>query len=221
MNIGYEFKNESLLKLALTHTSYANEKGTESNQRLEFLGDSILSFVIAEYIYENFKEYDEGKLTEMRASVVCERSLAKAAEEMKLDEGIIFGRSEAGNKPVRPSILCDTYESVLGAIYLDSDIETVRKWILDRLIDDIMAASRKGFKNYKSEIQSFFQKRDKGREVVEYEMIERKGPDHNPSFKVKAMYKGEEIGTGVGSSRKAAEQEAAKEAYYKFVEYDK
>lgn len=218
MNIGYEFKNEALLKLALTHTSYANEKGTESNQRLEFLGDSILSFVIAEYIYENFKELDEGRLTEMRANVVCERTLAKVAEEMGLGEGIVFGRSEAGNKTVRPSILCDTFEAVLGAIYLDSHIETARKWVLDRLTDDVMAASRKDFKNYKSEIQNFFQKRDKGREVVEYEMIERKGPDHNPSFKVNALYKGEVIGTGTGGSRKAAEQEAAKEAYGKYVE---
>lgn len=203
--------------MALTHISYANEKGIESNQRLEFLGDSILSFVVAEYIYENFKDYDEGRLTEMRAGAVCEKSLAKIAEKMELGEAIVFGKSEMGNKTVRPSILCDTYEAVLGAIYLDSDIETARKWILGNLTDTIYAASRMDFKNYKSEIQSFFQKRDKGTEVVEYEMIERTGPDHMPSFKVNAVYKGEVIGTGRGGSRKAAEQEAAKEAYGKYV----
>ncbi len=218
MKIGYEFKNKALLNMALTHISYANEKGIESNQRLEFLGDSILSFVVAEYIYKNFKDLDEGKLTEMRAGAVCEKSLAKVANELELGEGILFGRSEAGNKTVRPSILCDTYEAVLGAIYLDSNIETARKWILGNLTDTIMAASRMDFKNYKSEIQNFFQKRDKGTEVVEYEMIERKGPDHSPSFKVSALYKGEVIGVGTGGSRKAAEQEAAKEAFAKYVE---
>lgn len=203
--------------MALTHISYANERGIESNQRLEFLGDSILSFVVAEYIYDNFKSYDEGKLTEMRAGAVCEKSLAKVAEEMDLGEAILFGKSEAGSKTVRPSILCDTYEAVLGAIYLDSNIETAKEWILGNLTDTIYAASRMDFRNYKSEIQNFFQKRDKGREVVGYEMIEKTGPDHSPHFKVNALYKGEVIGSGEGNSRKAAEQEAAREALAKYV----
>ncbi len=213
MNIGYEFKDKKLLDIALTHISLANEQGTESNQRLEFLGDSILSFVVAEYIYNGCKGLDEGKLTEVRANAVCEKSLAAAAAKMGLGEAVKFGRSEmhcGGAK--KPSILCDTYEAVLGAIYLDGGITAAREWIMGNLKETIENARHMDFHNYKSEVQNYFQKRDKGTEVVTYSLVERKGPDHAPSFTVNAKYRGEVIGTGSGGNRKSAEQAAAKQA---------
>lgn len=216
MKIGYEFKDKKLLEKALTHISLANERGTESNQRLEFFGDSILSFVVAEYIYDRFKNLDEGKLTEMRAATVCEKSLAAAARKMDIGDSIMFGKSETVcNGKNKDSILADTFEAILGAIYLDSNINEARKWVLDKLKETIENSTKIDFTNYKSELQNYFQKRDKGTEVVVYKMIDRKGPDHEPVFTVEAVYKGKIIGKGKGRSRKAAEQEAAKLAYSK------
>lgn len=216
MKIGYTFQNEKLLKRALTHISLANEKGIKSNQRLEFLGDSILSFVVAEYIFRQFSDMDEGWLTETRAAAVCEKSLAAAARKMELGDGIRFGKSETvcGGKD-KDSILADTFEAVLGAIYLDGGIEPAREWIMKNLKYTIEDSSKLDFKNYKSEIQNYFQKRDKGTEVVTYHLLERKGPDHQPTFTVEAVYRGKVIGKGSGGSRKAAEQQAAKQAYSK------
>ena len=212
MNIGYEFKNKNLLKKALTHISLANEKNIESNQRLEFLGDSILSFVVAEYIYERFTDLLEGRLTEVRAAAVCEKSLAKAAKKMNLGKGLMFGKSAAYDGAEKPSILCDTFEAVLGAIYLDGGIEPARKWILDNLSETIDAARHMDFHNYKSELQNFFQKRDKNREVVTYSLMEKTGPEHMPEFTVCAVYDNKKIGTGTGKNLKSAEQAAAKQA---------
>lgn len=218
MNIGYEFKNKELLKVALTHISLANERGCESNQRLEFLGDSILSFIVAEYIYGEFKNLDEGKLTEVRAGAVCEKSLAKAAEKMGLGEAVVFGKSESKcGGAHKPSILCDTYEAVLGAIYLDGGIEPAKKWVMENLKDTIEAAQHMDFRNYKSEIQNYFQKRDKCREVVRYTLKSRTGPDHEPQFEVNAVYQGKIIGTGKGKNRKSAEMAAAKQAAEQYI----
>ncbi|MEG2670091.1 MAG: ribonuclease III, partial [Oscillospiraceae bacterium] len=194
----------------------ANERGIESNQRLEFLGDSVLSFVIAGYIYKEFKNMDEGRLTEMRAAVVCEKALAKAARMMDLGSGIAFGKSEqkCGGSD-KDSILADAYESVLAAIYLDGGIEPARVWVMNSLSGAIEELKNMDFTNYKSEIQSYFQKRDKNREVVRYNLSGKTGPDHEPTFNVEATYLGRIIGRGEGKSRKAAEQEAAKIALSK------
>ena len=218
MNINYEFKDKNLLKTALTHISYANDNGVESNQRLEFLGDSILSLSVADYIYERFDKLDEGRLTVIRSTAVCEKSLAVASRKMNLGESILFGKSEAvcGGKD-KDSILADTFEAILGAMYLDSDFETCKQWVLDNLKDIIEKASVRDFTNYKSEIQTYFQKRDKNTEFVTYNLIERSGPDHQPSFKVEAVYRGEIIGYGIGKSRKDAEQAAAKYALEKHL----
>lgn len=215
MDIGYEFKNKKLLDTALTHISLANECGIESNQRLEFLGDSILSFVVAEYIYGKFTSSDEGRLTEMRAGAVCEKSLADVAEKMGLGTAVRFGKSETYTGAHKPSILCDTYEAVLGAIYLDGGMTAAKKWIMGNLKEKIEAAAHMDFRNYKSEIQNYFQKRDKGNEVVVYELVSRSGPDHMPIFTVKAVYKDKVIGRGTGGNRKTAEQAAAKQAMMK------
>ena len=134
MNIGYSFKNKKLLDIAMTHISYANEKGVESNQRLEFLGDSVLSLIVSEYIYCEFSNHDEGRLTEIRAGSVCEKSLADVAKKLGLGDGVKFGKSESAcNGKDKPSILCDTYEAVLGAIYLDGGMDAAKKWVMENL----------------------------------------------------------------------------------------
>lgn len=214
MDFKYQFRDNNLCKKAFTHTSFAHDSGIESNQRLEFLGDSILSFVVADYIYENYKNMDEGKLTEMRAVLVCEKTLANAARKMGLGEGLCLGKSEecSGGRE-KESILADTFEALLAAIYLDSDIETARAWTLETLKYEIENFSDVDCKNYKSELQTYFQKRDRGREVVRYVLKEKTGPDHNPSFKVEVVYKQRVIGKGAGKNRKIAEQNAAKEAF--------
>ena len=214
MQLGYTFQNQALLHTALTHISLANEKNIESNQRLEFLGDSVLSFVVASYLYDRFPKLDEGRLTEMRANAVCEKSLAVAARKLDLGSRIRFGKSETvcGGKD-KDSILADTFEAVLGAIFLDGGIEPAREWIMQQLrqtMDDSVAID---FTNYKSEIQNYFQKRDKGTDVVTYRLTGRQGPDHKPVFHVEALYRGRVIGSGSGNSRKGAEQQAAKQAY--------
>lgn len=213
MQLGYTFQNQALLKKAMTHISLANERGVASNQRLEFLGDSVLSFVVASYLYERFPKLDEGRLTEMRAASVCEKALASAARSMDLGDGILFGKSETicGGKD-KDSILADTFEAVLGAIFLDGGIEPARAWIMTHLHQVIEDAAAMDFTNYKSEIQNYFQKRDKNTEVVTYRLADRQGPDHKPTFTSEAIYHGKVIGRGSGGSRKEAEQQAAKEA---------
>ena len=214
MDIRYNFKDEKLLKLALTHISLANDTKTESNQRLEFLGDSILSYIIATEIYSQYPNCDEGELTKIRAALVCEKSLASLAREMDLGSGIKFGRSEAMSSGAdKDSILADTFEAVLGAIFLDSGIETASSWTLEIFGDRIKNVSISAEQNYKSELQIYFQKRDKGSEVIKYRLKEKKGPDHDPEFFVEAVYQGKVIGEGKGKSRKIAEQNAAKVAF--------
>lgn len=213
MNYNYQFNNPSLYRLATTHISYANDKHIESNQRLEFLGDSVLSFVVADYIYEKYSDVAEGELTEIRANAVCEKTLAIAARALELGEDLRFGKSEqrSGGKH-KDSVLADAYESVLAAIYLDSGIEPAREFVMNTIGDIIGDTSYVELENYKSEIQSYYQKRDRGREVVKYRLVSKTGPDHDPFFEVEALYRGKVIGSGSGKTRKSAEQEAAKHA---------
>ena len=214
MNIEYKFKNHGLLDVAMTHISLANDTGRESNQRLEFLGDSILSFVIASTLYEMYPKCDEGKLTRIRAALVCEKTLAELAREMNLGSGIKFGRSETMSDGVhKASILADTFEAVLGAIYLDSDEKTAREWVLSRFGNRLREIESFDIVNYKSNLQIYFQKRDKNNEVVKYRLKSRTGPDHDPRFTVEAIYENRIIGTGEGKNRKTAEQNAAKAAF--------
>jgi len=214
MGIDYNFKNKSLKTLALTHVSYANEHNTESNQRLEFLGDSILSFIVATYLYNKKPNMNEGELTEYRALVVCEKSLAQAAKAMDLGEELIMGNSEklTGGKD-KPSILADAFEAILGAIYLDGGIDAAREWAESHLKEALLDPSSVRIVNYKSELQTLIQQTARDRSFVEYNLIDRSGPDHEPIFKVEAVYGGKVIGHGSGTCRKAAEQLAAKEAY--------
>lgn len=216
MNIGYEFKNKNYLKTALTHISLAKETGIESNQRLEFLGDSILSYVIASKLYEIYPDHSEGVLTEMRAFLVCEKSLAELAENMKLGQEIKFSKTEIRTDGKhKNSILADTFEAVLGAIYLDSDIETAEKWVLDAFGERLFNIEYTEVISYKSALQNFIQARYKDRKTIFYKTVSRKGPDHSPVFTVEAIFDGKTVGRGQGQSIKNAEKAAAKEAYIK------
>ncbi|MBR5155988.1 MAG: ribonuclease III [Clostridia bacterium] len=214
MDIKYKFKNPKLLELAMTHISFANDNRIESNQRLEFLGDSVLSYIIASQIYKLHPNCDEGELTKIRSYLVCEKSLAELARELELGKGVRFGRSEAMSSGAKKdSILADTFEAVLGAIFLDSGIEMAEKWTLDIFGDRIENINFSAEPNYKSELQIYFQKRDKGSEVVKYRLKEKNGPDHDPEFFVEAVYKDKVIGRGNGKNRKIAEQNAARQAF--------
>ena len=216
MEYNYKFKNKKLFDLAMTHISLANDLHIESNQRLEFLGDSVLSFVVATYIYNEYKKVDEGVLTELRANAVCEKTLAIAARNLKLGEDLKFGKSErmSGGKD-KDSVLADAYEALLAAIYLDSGIESAKDFIMDTIGSMIGDTSYVELENYKSEIQSYYQKRDRNREVVKYRLVNKNGPDHDPTFFFFFLYRDEVIGKGEGKNRKSAEQEAAKAALAK------
>lgn len=215
MKYNYKFNDKSLYELAITHISYANDHHIASNQRLEFLGDSVLSFVVANYIYDKYKG-DEGILTEIRANAVCEKTLAIAARSLELGNDLIFGKSESmsGGKD-KDSVLADAYEAVLAAIFLDGGIEAAQKFVMDTIGNMIGDTSYVELENYKSEIQNYYQKRDRNSEVVTYRTVGKEGPDHDPVFSVEAVYNNIVIGRGRGKNRKSAEQEAAKHALEK------
>ena len=205
--IGYNFKNKELLKTALTHSSYANEnKLPHDNERLEFLGDSVLGFVTAEYLFAEFKSRPEGELTKLRAAVVCEKSLFKFAEKISLGEHIFMGRGEehSGGRS-RPSIVSDAFEAVIAAMYLDGGIDAVRPYILGFIKDAVKREA--SFKDNKSLLQEEIQK-NKGNTIV-YEEIGESGPAHEKVFSFVVKLNGEIIGKGEGKSKKEAEQAAA------------
>ncbi len=208
MEFGYTFKNEELLKTALSHSSYANEHKRESNERLEFLGDSVLSIIVSEYLFSRFPEVDEGELTKMRASLVCEKSLAGFAEKIGLPDMLLLGKGEmamGGNK--RPSIVSDAFEAVLAAIYLDGGMAAAKKFVLRFMPKHHIGGS---FKDYKTALQEVIQKNPE--EQLSYQLINESGPEHDKQFTVEVHLNSNVIGTGVGHSKKNAEQMAAKEA---------
>lgn len=215
-NLKYTFRDSSLLQNALIHPSYINERHMEriySNQRLEFFGDSVLSLAVSEYIFTNLRSFPEGKLTELRARVVCEESLAKMAEKLEVGDYLILGKGEiksGGNR--RPSTLSDAMEAIIAAVYLDGGFEEAKKLVLTNLADDINEYSKTGetTTNYKSELQEFVQARGM---VLSYKVVEESGPEHAKSFVVSANIDGKEISQGQGSSKKRAEQDAARTAY--------
>lgn len=217
--IGYSFSDKELLKTALTHSSYANEKrhqGILYNERLEFLGDSVLSLVVSKYLFENCKKLPEGDLTKVRAQVVCEKSLFNCAKKIELGRFIMLGKGEelTGGRE-RASVLADAYEALIAAVYLDSDLETVRKWLLEKLYDTIdLAIKGKSIKDYKTTLQEIVQAR--GETEISYVITNESGPDHNKTFTVDVLINGERAGSGEGRSKKIAEQNAAKFALERF-----
>jgi len=212
-SIGYFFKDKRLLERALTHSSYANEHRlkTGSNERLEFLGDSVLSVIVSDYIYIHFVDLPEGELTKMRAGLVCERSLCALSDRLNIGDYLLLGKGEehTGGR-TRPSILADAFEAVLAAIYLDGGHEPARRFVLDLLKDYIQKGNKSTLQDYKTTLQEIIQKNPE--EHVEYRLTQETGPDHNKSFFVEVWLNSNVIGHGVGRSKKLAEQAAAKEA---------
>ena len=209
-DIGYKFKNLDLLKTALTHSSYANEHETESYERLEFLGDSILSFVVSTHLYESAKAFHEGDMSKIRASIVCERSLDECSRRLNIGDKLILSKGEelTGGR-TRPSILADVFEAVLAAIYLDSDYEHAEEFVLSQLgkAIDNGCKGKKLYTDYKTELQEIAQANDT---KVEYRHIKEEGPAHNRIFTVQVLYKGEVVAENTGRTKKEAEQNAAR-----------
>lgn len=209
--IGYEFKNPALLKEALTHSSYVNGKNHHSNERLEFLGDSVLSVVVSKYLFENL-DMPEGQLTKLRASIVCEHSLFPFANKIKLGEEIFLGKGEenSGGRH-RRSILADAFEALIAAIYLDGGLEAARDFILPFIPPlETLRSGRLLVGDYKTILQEIIQQNPE--EKVIYELADESGAAHNRVFTSNVLLNGQIIGTGVGLSKKEAEQNAAKEA---------
>ena len=212
--IGYTFKDKTLMLRALSHTSYINEVKSihESNERLEFLGDSVLSIIVSEYIFINFKQLPEGELTKLRASLVCEKSLAAFAKEIQLGRFLFLGKGEQQNGGrERPSILADAFEALLAAIYLDGGFESAKNHVMRFVKSEITNHTvEDAFHDYKTQLQEIIQKNPG--EELSYNLINEDGPDHDKTFTVEVRLNSNVIGVGVAHSKKQAEQYAAKQA---------
>ena len=211
--IGYRFRNISLLQNALTHSSYANERWHNSllsNERLEFLGDSVLGMLVAEYLYHNFPNRPEGELTRMRADMVCEQTLAAAANRIGLGTHLLLGHGEeqTGGR-TRNSILADAVESVIAACFLDGGMDAARGFI-DRFVLTDVPVRKLRNADYKTALQELVQQ--KKNQQLTYKLTGESGPDHDKHFEVAVLLNGSTVGTGTGSSKKRAEQDAARAA---------
>ena len=210
--IGYTFQNESFLRTALTHSSYANETRAHCpyNERQEFLGDAVLSIIVSDYLFKS-SHLAEGNLTKLRASIVCEKSLCGWAREIRLGDYILLGKGEenSGGRE-RPSILADAFEALIAAVYLDSGMERTREFLMPFVMKSLENEEKPAFKDYKTLLQEIVQKNPE--EQLSYELVEERGPDHDKTFVVHVKINSNVIGRGEGKSKKAAEQMAAKEA---------
>ena len=217
--IGYHFKNITLLQNALTHSSYANERwhdGLMSNERLEFLGDSILGMVVADHLYRNFPQRPEGELTKMRADMVCETSLAQVAKKINLGEHLLLGHGEEqGGGRERLSILADATESVIAACYIDGGMDAAKAFIETFILCNV-PTGRLHNKDHKTALQELVQQ--KKNQTLTYTLVGERGPDHDTEFSVEVCLNGRPIGTGIGSSKKRAEQDAARVALEKLIQ---
>lgn len=212
--IGYTFHDRRLLQNALMHSSYANEnraRGCTSNERLEFLGDSVLGMVTAMRLYRLYPDMPEGKLSRLRAELVCEQSLHAVALELGLGSYIRLGHGEARNGGrERPSILADAVEAIIAAIYLDGGLESAQGFILDHILTGLAEGQMHHVADYKTDLQERVQR--KPGQALEYTLLSESGPDHNKSFTMNVLLNGSEIGRGTGRTKKEAEQSAAKSA---------
>lgn len=207
--IGYHYHNQELLKMALSHSSYSNEAYQDplrSYERLEFLGDSILGFVTADFLFHTFPDKQEGELTRIRADLVCEKTLFEVAEELHLGDYLLLGRGEEqGGGRHRPGILCDVMESLIAAAYLDSGFESAKGLVTRLVLPKIKKVA--SFHDYKTELQELVQQ--KKEQHLSYELEKESGPDHCKEFTVRVLLNGKTVGEGTGTSKKRAEQEAA------------
>ncbi|MBQ9742711.1 MAG: ribonuclease III [Ruminococcus sp.] len=211
--IGYEFRDEAVFSEALTHSSYSNEvgKNTKCNERLEFLGDSVLSLVVTNHIFLNYDKLPEGDLTKLRASLVCEKTLYKFAKMISLGSYIKLSRGERhGGGADRPSILSDAFEALIAAIFLDGGYEEAKRFVLGFIEPEIKNMRKKPVHDYKTTLQEIVQKNPGER--LEYRLISESGPDHNKHFVAEVLLNSNSIGKGGGRSKKEAEQQAAREA---------
>ena len=209
--IGYEFKDEQLLKQALTHSSYANEKHLKKlsdNERLEFLGDAVLELISSEFLFAHYPKLTEGQLTKLRASIVCEPTLEQCTEALHLGDYLFLGKGEdqtGGRK--RKSVLSDAMEAVIGAIYLDGGFANAKEFVLKYILTDI--ENKHLFYDSKTILQEVVQGEH---EQLTYVLLDEQGPDHDKTFTVGVLIGRKEISTGTGHTKKAAEQEAAYQA---------
>ena len=210
--LGYTFTKKELLKKALTHTSYAYEHNVESNEKLEFLGDSILEFISSVYLFQNYSHLKEGEMTKVRAAVVCEKSLYKVAKKHNFSDFLYLGKSErqSGGED-RPAILADSVEAVKAAIYLDGGIEDAQRFIIENLKKEIEIASKNvGQKDYKTVLQEKLQ--ENGEVEIKYTILREIGPDHDKTFEAQVECNHKKLAVGTGKSKKQAEMEAARKA---------
>ncbi len=213
--INYSFKDKEVIFTAITHSSYANEKKARKlkyNERIEFLGDSVLSLTISEYLYKMFPELPEGELTVIRSKIVCESSLSRCAGNIGLGEVLLLGKGEelSGGRS-KSSILSDAFEALLGALYLDGGFEIVKEFILKHMMDIIKSSVQgKLFTDYKTQLQEKVQQN--GEKQISYSVIDESGPDHNKTFVTEIRVNDVVCGHGAGRSKKESEQNAAKDA---------
>ena len=211
-SIGYIFKDKNLLKKAMTHTSYAYENKVDSNEKLEFLGDSILEFISSKYLFKNYPKLQEGEMTKVRAAVVCEKSLYKIATLHNFSDFLYLGKSEkktGGEK--RPAILADSVEAVIAAMCIDGGIDISKKFIIENLKDSIEQATQHvGVKDYKTVLQEKLQ--EHGNVKIVYEITHESGPDHDKIFEAQVSCDGKVLAKGKGKSKKEAEMQAAQHA---------
>ena len=219
--IGYTFKNQGLLRQALTHSSYANEKHMKKlsdNERLEFLGDAVLEVVSSEFLYKNYPDYPEGDLTKLRASLVCEPTLAFCTRQLELGTFLYLGKGEdqTGGRN-RKSILSDALEAVIGSIYLDGGFANAKEFVLKFILTDI--EHKQLFYDSKTILQELVQ--GNYTEELNYQLVREEGPDHDKTFVVLAQIGEQVIGEGIGHTKKAAEQDAAYKALLKLKNLEK
>ena len=213
--IGYRFRNRKLLETALTHSSFANERhdsGEESYERLEFLGDSILGHITADYLYHHEPPIPEGRMTRLRAELVCEQSLHRIAQRLELGKYMRLGKGEERTHGrERPSILADMVESILAAMYLDSgSLEEPRRFVMNELLLQADLGEQHRSEDYKTALQELIQR--KPNQIISYDMLSQSGPDHDKTFVFQVLVNGVPVGQGRGRSKKEAEQMAAREA---------
>ena len=212
--IGIEFQNEKLLKQAFTHSSFVNEhrrKPYEDNERLEFLGDAVLELTVSHFLFNKYPMMSEGELTKLRAAVVCEPSLVCFANELAFGDLVLLGKGEelTGGR-TRPALLADVFEAFIGSLYLDKGLETVIKFLEKIVFPKINAGVFSHVMDFKSQLQELVQRDGTG--LIEYQILQEKGPAHNREFISRVLMNGKELGVGTGRSKKEAEQHAAQMA---------
>src|SRR5690554_4875763 len=214
-SLNIKFNDFNIYKTAFTHQSYSNEHGVMSNERLEYLGDAILDFIVADYLYHKYPNETEGNLTKVRAKYVCARANSEYATILKLNEAFLLGKGETeqGGK-TKQSLLADLFEAFLGAVYLDNGIDKVKE-ILEKLVFPKINSQSNFFIDYKSKLQEYIQ--SESRKSVEYQLVKDTGPAHNKTFTVVVIHGNVKLGVGVGKSKKDAEQKTAEDTLQKLA----